>query len=100
MASVTFMPLAQRIECADGDSVFAVARRAGVPISTACVGKATCGLCRVKILDGEAHLSPFNASERKHLGNVYFITKVRLACQACVSGDVVVDVPPVRPSSP
>ena len=91
------MPLGQRVECNDGDSVFAVARRAGIPIATACVGKATCGLCRVKVLGGEAHLSPFNASERKHLGNVYFITKVRLACQACVSaGDVVVDVPPVR----
>lgn len=90
------MPLGQRIDCADGDSVFAVARRAGVPISTACVGKATCGLCRVKILAGEAHLAPFNANERKHLGNVYFLTKVRLACQAVISGgNVVVDVPPV-----
>jgi 2Fe-2S ferredoxin len=91
------MPQGQRVDCADGESVFAVARRAGVPISTACVGKATCGLCRVKVLAGEVHLSPFNPSERKHLGNVYFITKVRLACQAQVSsGDVVVDVPPVE----
>jgi len=94
--SVTFMPHGRRVECADGESVFAVARRAGVPIATACVGKATCGLCRVKVLAGEAHLSAFNPNERKHLGNVYFLTKVRLACQACVSnGDVVVEVPPV-----
>ena len=47
-------------------------------------GKATCGLCRVKILAGEDALSPFNAAERKHLGNVYFITKTRLSCQAKV----------------
>ena len=60
------------------------------------MGKATCGLCRVKILSGEAHLSAFNGDERKHLGNVYFITWVRLSCQARVTGgDVVVDVPPV-----
>ncbi len=94
MPSVTFQPSGARVECADGESVFEIARRAGVGISTACVGKATCGLCRVKVLDGEAHLTPFNAAEKKHLGNVYFITKTRLACQARVSGDVVVELPP------
>jgi ferredoxin len=61
------------------------------------VGKATCGLCRVKILAGEAALSPFNAAEKKHLGNVYFITKTRLSCQSRVSGDVVVELPPAAP---
>jgi len=47
-----------------------------------------------EVLDGEAHLTPLNAAEKKHLGNVYFITKTRLACQARVSGDVVVELPP------
>jgi ferredoxin len=89
---VTFQPEGLRVDCADGDSVFEVGRRAGVEITTACVGKATCGLCRVKILSGEDALSPFNAAERKHLGNVYFITKTRLSCQTRVSGDVVVEI--------
>lgn len=93
MPSVTFQPAGLRVDCADGESVFEVGRRAGVQISTACVGKATCGLCRVKILAGEAALSPLNAAEKKHLGNVYFITKTRLACQSRVSGDVVVELP-------
>ena len=80
--------------CSDGDSVFAVARNAGLPITTACNAKATCGLCRVKIVSGEAHLSPLNELEKKHLGNVYFITKLRLSCQAQVTGgDVVVEIP-------
>jgi uncharacterized 2Fe-2S/4Fe-4S cluster protein (DUF4445 family) len=95
VASVTFQPAGLRVPCTDGESVFEVGRRAGIGISTACVGKATCGLCRVKVVDGEAHLSPMNAAEKKHLGNVYFINKVRLACQTRVSGDVVVDVPPL-----
>jgi uncharacterized 2Fe-2S/4Fe-4S cluster protein (DUF4445 family) len=95
VASVTFQPTGLRVDCADGDSIFDVGRRAGIAISTACVGKATCGLCRVKIVEGEAHLSPMSSAEKKHLGNVYFITKIRLACQTRVSGDVVVDVPPV-----
>jgi ferredoxin len=71
-----------RVDCRDGESVFDVGRRAGVAIPTSCVGKASCGLCRVRVVSGEAHLTPLNAAERKHLGNVYFITKQRLSCQA------------------
>ena len=90
---MTFLPAGVRAECRDGESVFEVARRAGVAIPTACVGQASCGLCRVKIAAGEQHLSPFGGPERKHLGNVYFITKVRLSCQARVSGgDVTVEI--------
>ena len=97
MPHIPFEPMPIPLPCADGESVFEVARRNGVPVSTACVAQATCGLCRVKILAGEAFLSPFNSGERKHLGNVYFITKVRLSCQARVSGgDVTVQVPPIK----
>jgi 2Fe-2S ferredoxin len=96
--TVTFLPSGQRVDCAAGESIFAAARRSQIPITTACVGKATCGLCRVKVLAGEAHLTPFNPDERKHLGNVYFITKVRLSCQARVVGDgeVSVEIPGAR----
>jgi uncharacterized 2Fe-2S/4Fe-4S cluster protein (DUF4445 family) len=102
LPSITYLPSGTRVACAAGESVFEVARRAGVDVSTACVGKATCGLCRVKVVAGEQHLSPFNAAERKHLGNVYFINKLRLSCQARVGGgagdadadaDVVVELP-------
>ena len=98
LASVTFLTdggrgESLRVACDDGASVFEVARAAGVAITTACVGKATCGLCRVKIVGGEDVLTPLNTAERKHLGNVYFINKLRLSCQARVSGDVVVEIP-------
>jgi 2Fe-2S ferredoxin len=94
LPSVTFLPSGARVPCAAGETVFGVARRSGVVVSTACVGKANCGLCRVKIVDGEPFLSPLNAAERKHLGNVYFINKLRLSCQAVVGdGDVTVEVP-------
>lgn len=88
-----FLPDDVTAPCAAGESVFEVGRRAGVKIETSCVGKATCGLCRVKVLSGEAFLSPLSAAEKKHLGNVYFITRTRLSCQAVVGeGDVVVEV--------
>lgn len=93
MASITYLPSGVRLACDEGDTVFGVARNAGIPITTACGAKATCGLCRVKVISGEAHLSPINDIEKKHLGNVYFITKLRLSCQAQVTGDVVVEIP-------
>jgi uncharacterized 2Fe-2S/4Fe-4S cluster protein (DUF4445 family) len=94
LPSVTFLPSGARVPCAAGETVFGVARRAGITVTTACVGKATCGLCRVKIVAGEEHLSAFNAAERKHLGNVYFINKLRLSCQAEIGdGDVTVELP-------
>ena len=100
---MTYLPSGTRVECAAGESVFEVARRAGIGVTTACVGKATCGLCRVKVLAGEEHLTSFNAAERKHLGNVYFINKMRLSCQARIAGGdagahVVVELP--RPPDP
>ncbi len=98
MPAITFRPIHARIECADGESVFEVGYRNGVAIATTCVSKGTCGLCRVKIVAGEEFLTPFNANERKHLGNVYFLTKERLSCQARLQGggEVVVEVPPPK----
>lgn len=94
MPTVTFLPFGIRAAADDGESVFEAGRRAGVPIPTACVGKASCGLCRVKVVDGEEHLSRQNAEEKKHLGNTYFISRLRLSCQAQVSGgDVTVLLP-------
>jgi 2Fe-2S ferredoxin len=100
MARVTFLPIGVSAEAAPGESLFDVARRLDVPVPTACVGKATCGLCRVQIVDGEAHLSPRNAAEVKHLGNTYFITKLRLSCQAALlpaAGAVTVRLPDMPP---
>lgn len=93
MATITFEPLGVSIECSDGEPIFAAARRAGVPIPTACVGRGTCGLCRVKVLSGEEALSPINPVEKRHLGNTYFITKLRLSCQATVGGGAVSATP-------
>ncbi|MBI4510872.1 MAG: (2Fe-2S)-binding protein [Deltaproteobacteria bacterium] len=98
MPSIHFKNLAITLPCSDGESLWEVAWKAGRPLPSSCGGKASCGLCRVKIVDGEPFLSPFNSMEAKHLGNVYFITKLRLGCQVRVSGgDVTVEVPDARP---
>jgi 2Fe-2S ferredoxin len=69
-----------------GSTLFEAGARAAAAIDTACVGKGTCGLCRVKILGGAEHLTPYADEERKHLGNVYHLTRVRLACRSKLAG--------------
>jgi len=79
-----------------GESLFEIGRRNGVAIATSCNGKASCGLCRVVIVAGEEGLTPMGPLEKRHLGNVYFITKQRLSCQARLAANataVTVDVP-------
>jgi 2Fe-2S ferredoxin len=88
---LTFLPQSLEVDCPVGESVFDAARRCGIPVSTACVGRGTCGLCRVRVQAGEENLSPFADAEKRHLGNVYFLTKERLACQARVLGDATVE---------
>ncbi len=93
MAKITFQPSGVVVDYNEGETAFDVGQRSEVAIDTSCVGKGTCGLCRIKILEGEEHLNEFTDVEQKHLGNVYFITKVRLSCQTVPNGgDVVVEV--------
>lgn len=81
------------VEVAVGSTVFEAGARASAAIDTACVGKGTCGLCRVKIIAGAEHLTPYTDEERKHLGNVYHLTKVRLACRSRLAdGEVTLQV--------
>jgi ferredoxin len=81
------------VELPAGATLFDAGARVAAGIDTACVGKGTCGLCRVKILAGGEHVTPYTDEERKHLGNVYHITKVRLACRTrLVGGDVTIQV--------
>jgi ferredoxin len=81
------------IDVPAGSSLFEAGAKVAAGIDTACVGKGTCGLCRVKIVGGAEHLTPFSDEERKHLGNVYHITRVRLACRSrLVGGDVAIQI--------
>jgi ferredoxin len=80
------------VDVREGDTLFDAGAKVSAGIDTACVGKGTCGLCRVKIVAGAEHLNPFTDEERKHLGNVYHITKVRLSCRCRVAGDVAIEI--------
>ncbi len=80
------------LEVPEGTTLFDAGAKLVAGIDTSCVGKGTCGLCRVKIIAGAEHITPYTDEERKHLGNVYHLTKVRLSCRTRVSGDVTIEI--------
>jgi len=98
---IIFQPSGQVEQYSDGERVFDIGRRAGLVIETACVGKGTCGLCRVRVLRGEEFLNPYTEIEEKHLGNVYFLTKTRLSCRTVATGgDLEIEIPLARRKKP
>jgi ferredoxin, 2Fe-2S len=98
MPTVTILPAADSgteprvVEVSSGTTLFDAGAKLAAGIDTACVGKGTCGLCRVKIVAGAENLNAFTDEERKHLGNVYHLTKVRLSCRSILHGDVTIEV--------
>lgn len=90
---IRFLPANIEVEYLD-KNIFQTAKRVGVKIPTACNGSGTCGLCRIQIVDGEEFLNKQTPIEIKHMGNVYFINKKRLSCQAELikSGTVTVKI--------
>lgn len=67
---------------------------AGHYIRSSCGGVGSCSDCVVKVVVGNEHLNPINNIEKKHLGNVFHITKERLSCQIVVqnAGEIVLDI--------
>ena len=96
MPFIKVLPFQALIEASSEESIFDAVSRAGLGVPSACFGRANCGLCRVKIISGEAHLSPLLPVEIKHLGNTYHLTHLRLSCQARIRGDVTIDIPDAR----
>lgn len=94
MARVKFLPSGVEVELQTGTNVFQAAGASGVMVETACGGKGTCGLCRVKVVSGGEHLNAPEFAEKRFIGSTL---SLRLSCRLHPTGDIVVDVPPPRP---
>ena len=64
----------------------------GIKIKTTCGGVGSCGDCKIIIENGDKNLSPMTLKEKQLLGNVFFLTKERLACQCIASHDVTFEI--------
>ena len=64
-----------------------------IPIQTLCGGKAACGLCRFRVLDGASSLSPVRAAEIARLGETLIAAGWRLSCQSHALRDLTIELP-------
>ena len=103
-ARIIFMPSGLRGQVRTGQTVLGAARALGADLDSACGGRAICGKCQVNVLDGAfpkegvtssaSHLTPPSEAEEKYARLRGLDKGRRLACQARILGDVVIDIPP------
>jgi adenylate cyclase len=76
-----------QIAASRGLSLLEIDRQHGMPHASLCSGRARCGTCRVRVLDGVENLSPPGAVEAETLGRLHLGgPDIRLACQAILVG--------------
>ncbi len=102
MPRVTFLPLNRTVEFetlpykehGKPGSVLDVALNFGVALEHSCGGNCACTTCHVIVKEGEKNLSPMDDAEADRLDMASGLTlHSRLACQAVVLGDVVIEIP-------
>ena len=101
---VTFLPMnvtvtvesgtAPRAGCGRPGSLLDVALAGQVRLTHDCGGSGACTTCHVVVRGGWENLSRMGADEEDRLDLASGLTaRSRLACQAVVRGDVVVEIP-------
>ena len=101
---VIFTPSGKRGRFPAGTQVLQAARQLGVDLDSVCGGRGICSKCQISPSYGEfpKHgltvaqdaLTDWNAVEERYNSKRGMIEGRRLGCQACIRGDVVIDVPP------
>lgn len=89
---VTLKPSGDIVEIEEGKNLLEALREKNIYVKSSCGGHATCSDCIVKIVSGEDYITPPPFTELKLLGNVFHITKERLACQTSLTGDITIDI--------
>ena len=102
-ALIVFTPSGKRRRFERGTTVLDAARALGVDLESVCGGRALCGRCQVEVQDGAFakhgirsagdHITPATLAEGRYGQRKPIKPGRRLACQACLADDVVIDVP-------
>jgi adenylate cyclase len=88
------------IPLTDGErTILETSLAAGVLHYHQCNGRARCTTCRVRVIEGEEHLSPPDSAEKDVLLRHHLASDVRLACQTYVKGEVTISRVILDPSS-
>jgi len=91
LVNITFQPGGQSAQVPHGTLISEAAQTAGVNLATPCGGKGLCGRCQVIIKSGQ--VGEITEGERRHISPEQLAQGARLACQAPVENEVVVEVP-------
>lgn len=89
---IKFIPQNVEVDVDPSKTLYEIATEKGLKIKSTCGGQATCGECRVKIVEGENSIPEPSALELNMIGTSYFIDGRRLSCQVRCFGSVTVDM--------
>lgn len=105
---IMFMPEGTIALVPRGITIMEASHMLGLKIAAPCGGRGACGKCRVKLLSGEfaesgissniTALSPSTADEMRFLSNTERVSGIRLACQARLMHDAVLEIMAVNES--
>ncbi|HDS84623.1 MAG TPA: 2Fe-2S iron-sulfur cluster binding domain-containing protein [Phycisphaerales bacterium] len=80
----------RKIAVEGGKPLLSVLREEKIFIPSACGGRGTCGVCKVKVLDGAGPILP---TETPFMTKDEIAGDVRLSCQVKVRGDLSIEIP-------
>lgn len=92
MFKLNISPSGETLYVDDTRSLLDHLRDNQIYVKSSCGGHASCTDCIIKVLDGKDNLNEPTKDELRLIGNVFHITKERLACQSFVSGEVTIDL--------
>lgn len=90
--TIEFEPVGLRVKAAAGSTLLDTAINSGIDLQAVCGGSGTCGSCKVKCLRGK--LSEITGEEKNKLSSDDIKQGFRLACQAKLLSDVLIEIPP------
>ena len=80
------------IDIVENKTLLEIFQDNNIYVKSSCGGFARCRDCLIKIIRGEENLNDPTFEEKQLLGNVFHMTKERLACQTKASATISVDL--------
>jgi uncharacterized 2Fe-2S/4Fe-4S cluster protein (DUF4445 family) len=85
---IRFLPSERRVRVPAGTTLLDAARRAALPVASACGAEALCGRCGLALLAGGEALAPESPEERRTKLRNRVDPSLRLACRTRIVADL------------
>ncbi len=89
---IKFIPQNIEVDVDPSKSLLKIATENGLKIKSICGGIASCGECRIKIVEGDNSIPEPGKPELNLIGTGYYLDGRRLSCQVHCFGSVTVDM--------